>query len=132
VFIRFAVRRRDRDSGVEAGALQAAYALRDDPDVANGDREALGDVLRWFEKHLDTPERFNRTRSKGYDRRQTRGIAWFKDSASEHLAQMYALKVLLERYGHFVDVLQESHIGYVVWEDAHQAIAEPFKDTRTG
>ena len=44
---------------------------------------------------------------------------------------MYALKVLLERYGHFVDVLQESHIGYVVWEDAHQVIAEPFKDTRT-
>ena len=61
-----------------------------------------------------------------------RGIAWFKDSASEHLAHMYALKALLERYGHFVDVLQESRIGYVVWEDAHQVIAEPFKDTRTG
>ena len=132
MFIRFAVRKRDRDSGVEAGALQAAYALLDDPDVAVGDREALRDGLHWLEKHLETPERFNRTRSKGYDRRKTGGIAWFKDSASEHLAQMYALKFLLERYGHFVEVLQESHIGYVVWEDAHQVIAEPFKDTRTG
>ena len=65
VFIRFAVRRRDRDSGVEAGALQAAYALRDDPDVAISDREALGELLRWLETHLETPERFNRTRSKG-------------------------------------------------------------------
>ena len=132
MFIRFAVRKRHRESGVEAGALQAAYALRDDPHVASGDREALADALGWLENHLETPERFNRTRSKGYYRRQTRGIAWFKDSASEHLAHMYALKALLERYGHFVDVLQESRIGYVVWEDAHQVIAEPFKDTRTG
>jgi hypothetical protein len=132
VFIRFSVRKRDRDSGVEAGALQAAYELRDDPTVAVGDREALDDALLWFERHLETPERFNRTRSKGYYRRQTRGIAWFRDSAVEHLAHMYGLKVLLERYGHFVEVLQEGRVGYVVWEDEYQVVAEPFSDTRTG
>jgi hypothetical protein len=132
VFIRFSVRKRDRDSGVESGALQAAYGLRDDPSVPIGDREALAETLLWFETHLETPARFNRTTSKGHYRRQTRGIAWFKDTANEHLAQMYALKVLLERYGHFVEVVKEPRVGYIVWEDAYQVIAEPFTDTRTG
>jgi len=45
---------------------------------------------------------------------------------------MYALKVLLERYGHFVEVVKEPRVGYIVWEDAYQVIAEPFTDTRTG
>jgi len=132
VFIRFSVRKRDRDSGVESGALRAAYGLRDDPSVPIGDREALAETLLWFETHLETPARFNRTTSKGHYRRQTRGIAWFKDTANEHLAQMYALKVLLERYGHFVEVVKEPRVGYIVWEDAYQVIAEPFTDTRTG
>jgi len=132
VFIRFSVRKRDRDSGVESGALQVAYGLRDDPSVPIGDREALAETLLWFETHLETPARFNRTTSKGHYRRQTRGIAWFKDTANEHLAQMYALKVLLERYGHFVEVVKEPRVGYIVWEDAYQVIAEPFTDTRTG
>ena len=112
--------------------MQAAYGLRDDPSVPIGDREALAETLLWFETHLETPARFNRTTSKGHYRRQTRGIAWFKDTANEHLAQMYALKVLLERYGHFVEVVKEPRVGYIVWEDAYQVIAEPFTDTRTG
>lgn len=36
---------------------------------------ALSETLAWFEKNLKTPDRFNRTRSKGYYRRNTKGIA---------------------------------------------------------
>lgn len=45
---------------------------------------------------------------------------------------MHGLKALLEKYGHGVVMLSEPRVGYVVYEDAFQIIAEPFSDTRTG
>jgi hypothetical protein len=131
-YIRFVLARRHSDSGVEGGAFGLAYELRDSHDVAAPDRELLAETLKWFEKHLETPTRFNRTKSKGFYRRKTRGIAWFKDSAIEHLARMHKIKRVLERYGHSVMVLSEPRVGYVIYEDAFQVIAEPFSDTHTG
>jgi hypothetical protein len=45
---------------------------------------------------------------------------------------MHSLKATLEDLGHSVTVIQESRIGYIVYEDEIQVIAEPFVDTRTG
>ncbi|MEW6269284.1 MAG: hypothetical protein AB1689_08325 [Thermodesulfobacteriota bacterium] len=131
-YVRFVLAVRDRDSGVDAGVFDTAYALRDDPAVAAADRAALAEMLRWFDLNLATPTRFNRSRSKGYYRRTTRGIAWFRQSASECLSRMHRLKEILEAYGHRVTVLEETRLGYVVYEDPHQVVAEPFADTRTG
>jgi hypothetical protein len=131
-FIRFVLARRNPDSGVEDGTFGLAYELRDSPQVEAEDRAALIENLAWFEKNLETPERFNRTKSKGFYRRKTRGIAWFKDTASEHLARMHQIKGILERYGHSVVMLSEMRVGYVVYDDAYQVVAEPFSDTQTG
>ncbi len=60
---------------------------------------------------METPTRFNRTKSKGFYRRKTRGIAWFKDTATEHLARMREIKNILERYGHPVVLLAEARVG---------------------
>ena len=65
-FLRFVVSKRHPDSGVRAGLFDLAYELRDAPDVAAEHRQSLQDELAWFEKHLETPERFNRSASKGY------------------------------------------------------------------
>jgi hypothetical protein len=81
---------------------------------------------------LETPTRFNRAKSKGFYRRKTRGIAWFKDTASDHLARMHQIKGVLERYGHSVMMLSETRVGYVIYDDAYQVVAEPFSDTQTG
>jgi hypothetical protein len=131
-YIRFVLARRHADSGVEDGAFGLAYDLRDSPDVAAADRELLAETLSWFEKSLETPPRFNRTSSKGFYRRQTRGIAWFKDTAIEHLARMHEIRRVLERYGHSVMMVSEPRVGYVIYDDAFQVVAEPFSDTRTG
>ncbi len=131
-FIRFVQPRRHQESGVEDGLFGLAYELRDSPTLASGDRATLDDALAWFETHLETPARFNRTKSKGYYRRHTRGIAWFKDTAAEHLRRMHEIKTVLERNGHVVEVVVEARVGYVVYEDDFQVIAEPFSDTRTG
>ena len=107
-FIRFVLARRHSDSGLEDGAFGLAYELRDSPDVETADRDLLAETLAWF------------------------GIAWFKDSATEHLARMHQIKMVLEQYGHPVVMLSEPRVGYVTYEDAFQVIAEPFSDTQTG
>jgi hypothetical protein len=131
-FIRFVLARRHPDSGVEDGTFALAYELRAFAHVEAADRTALAENLAWFEKHLETPTRFNRTKSKGFYRRKTRGIAWFKDTAMEHLARMHEVRNILERYGHPVVLLSEARVGYVIYDDAFQVVAEPFTDTQTG
>jgi len=111
MFIRFALARRHPDSGVEDGTFSLAYELKDSPYVEAADRNQLAETLAWFEKNLETPTRFNRTKSKGFYRRKTRGIAWFKDTATEHLARMHQIKGVLEDYGHSVVMLSEARVG---------------------
>lgn len=129
--LRFVVARRDVDSGVESGPFGAAYRVRDSVDVDPADREALAAHLAWFEANLERASRFNRTKSKGFYRRNTRGIAWFRDTATEHVARMHQIAAILERHGHPVTLLSEARVGYVTWEDEFQVIAEPFSDTQT-
>ncbi len=45
---------------------------------------------------------------------------------------MHDIKRVLDANGHFVEVLQEDPVGYIVYTDDIQVIAEPFADTRTG
>jgi hypothetical protein len=131
-FIRFVLAQRRPDSAVEVGTFRLAYELRDAPHVEAAGRSVLAENLTWFEKNLETPTRFNRTKSKGFYRRKTRGIAWFKDAATEPLARMHQIKTVLEQYGHPVMMLSEPRVGYVIYEDAFQVVAEPFSDTQTG
>lgn len=130
-FIRFVVGQAHPGSGVEEGVFRLAYALKRSARVGAADLAVLTAALAWFDEHLPAPERFNRSKSKGFYRRNTRGIAWFKDTATEHLARMHQITAVLERNGHPVTMLSEARVGYVVHEDAHQVVAEPFADTRT-
>jgi hypothetical protein len=93
------------------GTFRLACQLRDSVHVEASDRGILAEHLAWFEKNLETPIRFNRTKSKGFYRRNTRGIAWFKDSATEHLARMHQVNAVLERYGHQVKMVVESQVA---------------------
>ena len=108
-----------------------AYALLASADLSETDRAVLREHLDWFEAHLPSPARFNRTTSKGYYRRSTRGIAWFRDTATECLKRMHAVKEVLEGYGHPVSLVREERVGYIVHEDEFQVIAEPFSETKT-
>jgi hypothetical protein len=70
----------------EEGLFRTAYRLRDSSRVEEEDRRLLIELLRWFGENLATPDRFNRSKSKGFYRRTTRGIAWFKDGAVDCLS----------------------------------------------
>ena len=45
---------------------------------------------------------------------------------------MHEIKRVLEANGHVVHIVREDRIGYIVYTDDAQVIAEPFADTRTG
>jgi hypothetical protein len=131
-FVRFVLATRHPESGVEEGLFRAAYRLRDSSGVTEEDRQKLTEVLGWFGANLVTPDRFNRSTSKGFYRRTSRGIAWFRDSATDCLSRMHQISVILKKYGHPVTMLTETRVGYVVYEDELQVVAEPFSDTQTG
>jgi hypothetical protein len=131
-FLRFVLSQRRPDSGVEDGLFGTAYKLCDDDAVIAEDRNGLRDNLNWFNEHLPIPKRFNRTTSKGYYRRKTRGIAWFRDNATECLTRMHQIKYILEANGYRIMLIREERIGYIVYEDEFQVVAEPFADSRTG
>ena len=44
---------------------------------------------------------------------------------------MYDIKRVLDANGHVVDILRQDRVGYLVYQDEFQVIAEPFADTRT-
>ena len=45
---------------------------------------------------------------------------------------MHDVRRILESYGFSVELIREERLGYIVYEDAVQVVAEPFSDTRTG
>ncbi|MDA8747285.1 hypothetical protein N9M66_03635 [Litoreibacter sp.] len=113
------------------GFFDAAYDLRRCPTSDPMTVERLRILLDWFDDHLDLPARFNKTKSKGYLHKETRGLSWFRPSAKEHLAKSFELSTILQVHGFPVELLKTNRPGFVVFEDEFQIVAEPFNDTPT-
>jgi hypothetical protein len=127
MLLRFVLPCSHPDTGVEEGIFGAAYDLREGTLISVSDRQSLEGLLAWFGANLAAPQRFNASKSKGYYRRKTGGISWLKPTATEHIAKMRALISLLEKNGYQVSQITTNRPGYVVFEDDHQVVAEPFR-----
>ncbi|MCP5020415.1 MAG: hypothetical protein GY930_01455 [bacterium] len=130
-FVRFALATKHPGIGTHEGPFHLAYGLAKDHRIAQWDRDDLSEILAWFDTNLSVPSRFSKTKSKGHYRRPTKGIAWLRDSAKEHISRMNQLKVILERYDYEINMIRETRVGYLIYEDQFQVIAEPFSDTHT-
>jgi hypothetical protein len=53
-----------------------AYELSGSTDVNQELQAELSRLLTWIEDNVDVPNRFNRTKSKGWYRRETRAALW--------------------------------------------------------
>ncbi|WP_298837782.1 hypothetical protein [uncultured Roseobacter sp.] len=111
------------------GFFQAAAELANNPLTDVFVTRRVNTIRLWFGDHLELPDRFSRTSSKGYYLKETKGLSWFKPSATEHISKAFELKSILEEYGYGIEVLKENRIGYIIYEDTHQVVAEPFADT---
>jgi hypothetical protein len=125
--LRFVLTRSHPDTGVEEGVFSAAYSLRDGTLAPALDRQLMEALLSWFSSNLAIPERFNSSKSKGRYRRRTAGVSWLKPTAIGHIEKMREIVAILERNDVRVSQITTDRPGYVVFEDDHQVVAEPFR-----
>jgi hypothetical protein len=116
MYIRFATWQIDPESQRSRGIFQVVFQLRD-----------LGWLRLWFDANLEKPTRFTASKPPHY-RKASKAISWFKDNAKEHIAKMREMAAILESHGQAVRVLKAQRVGYVVYEDEWQIVAEPFSD----
>ena len=131
MYLRFVISDKIPNMAARRGLFGATYAQLRRPGIDPKLRAELQEQLDWFEDNLAVPDRFNKSKSKGAYRRKTKGLAWFVNDGNEAVTRGYALAELLKRCGYTIEELRSSRIGYVIYEDVFQAIAEPFNDTPT-
>jgi hypothetical protein len=127
-FVRFVTAEIEPDSNQPTGIIQAACRLRDGDALTVQAREELNAELEWFRSNLSEPDRFVLTRSKGFYRRQSVAISWFKAEADACIAHAERLGQMLKECGVAVERLRTTHPGYIVYEDALQVVTIPFRD----
>ena len=130
-YLRFVLLQTHPDSGLPSGLFQIAYKVKKNAIIPENERKWLEELLDWIDANLDRPDRFNRSSSKGHLHRNSRGISWFKASASDHISKMREIAHILSEHGHFSNEIRTQRPGYIVFEDAYQIVAEPFADTPT-
>lgn len=128
MYIRFVVPQLDPDSHKRLGVFHAASHLRREGHLSLEQEEELTQIRHWFDDHLEKPDRFTASKPPYY-RKQSKAISWFKDTAHEHISKVLEMAAIVEAHGVRVTKLESERIGYVVYEDEFQIVAEPFADT---
>ncbi len=125
MYLRFVVHDIHEDSQRELRVFQAVYNLRKRDELYPHEEEEVARISKWFDKNLQEPTKFTASKPPFY-RKQSKAICWFKDGAHEHLAQIRSFIAILENHGVSVRTLKTERVGYVVYEDKYQIVAEPF------
>lgn len=125
MYLRFVVPEIDEDSRMGLGVFHAIRNLHDEGKLFDYEEEQHELIRQWFNEHLERPTRFTASKPPFY-RKKNKAISWFKDTAHEHLAQIRGLLVILSNHGVVVRTIKANRIGYVVYEDEFQIVAEPF------
>jgi hypothetical protein len=127
MYVRFVVSHIDRDSERKLGIFHAVSNLRRGGKLYAHEEELCESLRQWFNQNLARPTRFTAAKPPFY-RKKNKTLSWFKDSALEHIAQIREYVEILKNHGVHVHMLKASRVGYVVYEDEYQVVAEPFAD----
>ena len=127
-YIRFVVAEVHGVSRKELGVFHAILRLREEGRLQAHEVHLHDSTRQWFNDNLEKPTRFTASKPPHY-RKPNKAISWFKDSASAHIAHMRDLVAVLENHGVPVEMLKTDRVGYVVYEDEFQVVAEPFSDS---
>lgn len=128
MYLRFVVEQIDERTGKYAGLFTLAYHLRDQNRFTYQEEEQVQDLIDWFKANLPIPDRFSRNRNGSH--KNTYGLSWFKPESTEAINRMWQLKAMIENHGFNIEVIKTDRPGYVVYEDEHQVVAEPFNGQR--
>ena len=126
MFIRFVCGEIDEDSHVAAGLFCAAFDLIYAGELPDHDYAELSELMRWFRLHLKGP--FEHRLRKPW--RAQRSICWFKSDACEYVKRAWLMMNVLERNDVFMRMIKSRSVGYVIYEDEAQVLAQPSADMR--
>ena len=111
---------------MELGVFHAVRNLREEGKLYRYEEEQHDLIRQWFNENLEKPTRFTASKPPFY-RKPNKAVSWFKDSANEHLNYVRELVAILQNHGVIVQLLKTERVGYVVYEDEYQIVAEPFR-----
>ena len=126
MFIRFVSGEIDARSHTQAGLFCAAFKLIYESELPDYELDRLLDLIEWFNVYLRSP--FKSRLRKSW--RGPMAICWFKSCAHEHLAKARELAALLENNDVYIRTIKSEKIGYRLYEDDAQVLAQPFADVR--
>jgi len=129
MYIRFITGKIHDKTLWEVGVFQAAYQLKKQGTLPDFEEARLQELLDWFNINLKKPDRFTKSKPPFY-RKENRAISWFKDTSNEHVANLREIVSILNRHDVYAEMIQTDRPGYIVYEDAHQVVAEPFSDSQ--
>ena len=127
MYLRFVVSDIHKESGKELGVFHAVGNLSRSGRLQPYEQEQHDLIRQWFNENLKKPKRFTASKPPFY-RKPSKAISWFKDSAFEHITRVRDLAAILEHHRMSVTMLKTDRVGYVVYEDQYQIVAEPFTD----
>ena len=125
MYLRFVVSEIDEDSLNELGVFHAVGDLRRAGKLHPHEEEQHDLIREWFNENLNKPTRFTASKPPFY-RKKSKAISWFKHTAHEHLDRVRVLVAILQEHGVSVRMIKTHRVGYVVYEDKYQIVAEPF------
>lgn len=126
-FLRFVVAAIDADSGRRMGLFFAVDELLRRGLLSKHEAEAATNAYDWFSRQLKRPNSFARSAKP---KARNVAICWFKDSAVAHVRRMWEFVNVLQENEVHVQLIRTRQPGYVVYEDEHQVVAEPFHSTK--
>ncbi len=126
MFVRFVTSSLHKESHKRLGVIHAALNLLRSKKLSIEDYKDLRALVDWFNKHLNPPNRFARSRKRDA---RSEAISWFKDSAKPHISRMRMICRILNENGIPTTMLTTTRPGYIVFEDRHQIAAAPFAET---
>jgi hypothetical protein len=127
--LRFVVPTIDSESERELGVFHAIGDLRRRGALYRYEEDLHDLIIDWFNRNLEKPTRFT-TSKRPHHRRQNRAICRFKHTAHDHLDQIRHYVATLQIHGVPVRMLETNRVGYVVYEDKYQIVAQPFSGER--
>lgn len=109
------------ETRVASGLFHATYRLARDGRFEEGERVWWEHELEWFNTFLP-PARVGP---------HWRAVCWFRPDAGEAISRMWRIVDLVESEGVPVRVFHTRRPGVIVYSDAFQIAAEPWRDTFT-
>ncbi len=123
MYLRFVTLSKDKDSRQKEGLIIAAGRLIDEGELDRFELEMVKRIIDWFNEKMKVPSLLK-------DPGNNRCVAWFKSEAKEPLNMMWELYYLLQSKGIPVEVMKESDVGEIRYEDEWQIVAQGHRHNR--